>query len=137
MGAGLIRGAPSSPAQAEAAEPVDLGLTIMRAGFSSVIPHGQSTWRWFGTLNSVELDTSWTQPASFGVWLPGRLMEMVVAVVLLRSISPGTPGDVVTIASFAPAEAYMFGNSPGMARFTPTTFIGQFALPNDLRLVLR
>ena len=137
MGAGLIRGAPSSPAQAEAPEPVDLGLSPMRCGFSDVIPHRQSTWRWAGTANGVELDSSYTQPASFAFWLPGDVMLHVVAVELLRSIPSLSPGDPVTLAAFGPPEPYQFGNSPGMARSTPVTFIGQFSWPNDFRAVLR
>ena len=136
MGAGVISGSPSSSAQAEVPEPVDLGTTVMRCGFSDVLPHPQSMWRWVGTVNGVELDTAWTQPASFAFWIPGDLMQRVVAVALLRSIPGGTQGDRVTLSSFGPAEAYMFGNTLGMLRATPVTFTGQFSPPNDFRALL-
>ena len=86
--AGLTGGPGRPAARTVAAAPspdLDAGTTIMRAGFSGVIPHGQSTWRWVGTLNSIELDSSWTQPASFALWAPGDVMSRVVAVVLLRT----------------------------------------------------
>ena len=120
-----------------AAPPPDLaGTTTMRCGFYDEIPHGQSTWRWVGTLNSVELDSSWVQPASFGFWIPGDLMLRVVGVVLLRSIHPGTPGDLVTLDAFGEPVPFMFGNTLGMARFTPIDFTGQFSVPNDFRAIL-
>ena len=119
-----------------AAPPPGAGTTIMRAGFSLVIPHGQSTWRWVGTLNSIELDSSWTQPASFALWAPGDVMSRVVAVVLLRSISPGTPGDPVNLEAFGEPEEYVFGNTRGMAISTPISFRGQFSVPNDIRAIL-
>ena len=119
-----------------AAPDPDIGTTVMRCGFSDSIPHGQSTWRWVGTVNSVELDTSWNQPASFAFWIPGDLMLRVVAIALLRSVSPGTPGDPVTLDAFSAPEPYMFGNTVGLARSTPVTFEGQFAWPNDFRAVL-
>ena len=116
--------------------PRDVGTTIMRAGFSSVIPHGQSTWRWAGTVNGVALDSSWTQPASFALWAPGDLLSRVVAVVLLRTVFPGTPGDPVDLAAFGPPEEYMFGNTVGLAISTPVSFTGQFSWPNDIRAIL-
>ena len=131
--AGLVGGAAVVPAAVDA----DLaGSTVMRAGFSNVIPHGQSTWRWAGTLNGVALDTSWPQPSSFALWIPGALMQRVIAVVLLRSISGGTPGDPVNLEVFGPAEDYRFGNTDGQIRFTPVTFRGQFDVPNDVRAIL-
>ena len=129
--AGVIGGTPAATP-----EP-DLGTTVMRCGFSRAVPHGQSTWRWHGTVNGVELDTTWPQPSSFAFWIPGDVMQRVVAVVLLRSVQPGTPGDPVTLDAFGPAEAYLFGNTLGMARSTPITFVGQFSVPNDFRAVLR
>ena len=135
--AGLTAGAGLPAARTVAAAPSPgTGTTIMRAGFSAAIPHGQSTWRWVGTLNGVALDSSWTQPASFALWAPGDVMSRVVAVVLLRSIFPGTPGDPVNLAAFGPLEEYMFGNTRGLAISTPVTYIGQFAVPNDIRAVL-
>ena len=135
--AGLTAGTGSTAARTVAAAPSPgAGTTIMRAGFSSVIPHGQSTWRWVGTVNSIELDTSFTQPASFALWAPGTVMERVVAVVLLRTVFPGTPGDPVNLAAFGPPEEYMFGNTRGLAISTPVSFTGQFSWPNDIRAIL-
>ena len=129
--AGVIGGtAPAAP------EP-DLGTTVMRCGFSDVIPHRQSTWRWAGTVNSVELDSTFPQPSSFAFWLPGDVMLYVIAVELLRSVSPGTPGDPVTLAAFGLPEQYTFGATDGMIRYTPVTFTGQFSWPNDFRAILR
>ena len=112
------------------------GTTVMRCGFTDTLPHGQSQFRWIGTANGVELDTAWSQPASFAFWLPGDLMARVVQVVLLRSIPGGTQGDRVDISAFGPAEAFMFGNSVGQIRATPVTFTGRFAVPNDFRAIL-
>ena len=137
--AGLTAGAGRSTADSSivATPSPDLaGSTIMRCGFYDEIPHGQSTWRWVGSLNSVELDTSWVQPASFAFWIPGDLMLRVVGVVLLRSIQAGTPGDPVTLDAFGEPVPFMFGNTLGMARLTPTDFTGQFSVPNDFRAVL-
>ena len=67
------------------------------------------------------------------------LMQRVVGVVLLRSIQPGTPGDrrePWRRSASRNAVEYMFGNTAGMARFTPTDFIGQFSVPNDFRAIL-
>ena len=108
----------------------------MRCGFTDTLPHGQSQFRWIGTANGVELDTTWTQPASFAFWLPGDLMARVVQVVLLRTIPGGTQGNPVDISDFEPAEAFMFGNTVGQIRFTPVSFVGQFAPPNDFRAII-
>ena len=135
--AGLTAGAGLPAARTVAAAPSPgTGTTIMRAGFSDVIPHGQSTWRWVGTLNSIELDSTWSQPASFAIWIPGDLMLRVVAVVLLRSISPGTPGDPVNLEAFGEPQEYTFGNTRGMAISTPVSFRGRFSVPNDIRAIL-
>ena len=131
--AGAIGG---TVASVEVTPAQDAGLTVMRAGFSRAIPHGQSTWRWVGTVNSIELDTIFTQPASFALWLPGDLMSRVVEIVLLRTIFAGTPGDPVNLAAFGPPEDYTFGNTDGMAISTPVTFVGQFSWPNDIRAIL-
>ena len=63
-------------------------------------------------------------------------MNRVVAIVLLRSIPAGSPGVNVTLAEFGPAEPYQFGDTAGMIRFTPVSFVGRFAVPNDFRAVL-
>ena len=130
---GLIGGEPVEVATEASA---DIGTSIMRAGFSRVIPHGQSTWRWAGTLNGVALNTVWTQPASFALWAPGDLMSRVVAVVLLRTIFAGTPGDPVNLEAFGEPQEYMFGNTNGLAISTPVSFVGQFSWPNDIRAIL-
>ena len=113
------------------------GTTIMRCGFADALPHTDSQFRWVGTVNGVELDTTWDQPSSFAFWIPGNLMARVTAVQLLRSIPPGTLGAHVELSAFGPAEPYTFGNTAGMIRYTPVTFTGQFAPPNDFRAVLR
>ena len=114
----------------------DAGTTIMRCGFTDTLPHTDSQFRWLGTVNGVELDTTWTQPASFAFWLPGDLMQRVVAVALVRLIPVGTQGSTVHISQFGDAEPFMFGNTLGMIRYTPVTFSGAFAVPNDFRAIL-
>ena len=115
----------------------ELGTTIMRCAFKDILPHTDTGFRWFGTVNGVELDTAWGQPASFAFWIPGDLMKDVVAVVVLRSIPAFTLGESVRLDRFGPAERYTYGNTDGMIRYTPVTFTGQFAVPNDFRAVLR
>ena len=136
--AGLSTGTGRTASRTVATPPVtpNISATIMRCAFADSLPHGQSQFRWLGTINSVELDSSWSQPASFAIWIPGNLMERVVQFVLLRSITPGTPGSPVDITDFGPAEAFKFGSTDGMIRFTPLTFVGQFGTPNDIRAVL-
>ena len=120
-----------------AAVPADLGgTTIMRCGFASPLPFTDNVFRWIGTANAVELDSSWTQPAAFGFWLPGDLMSRVVEVVLLRSIQTSGSPDVVNLAAFGPAIDYQFGHTAGMLRHTAVTFDGNFSVPNDFRAVL-
>ena len=126
---------------ADAIEPpdaiaADAGTTIMRCGFANVLPHRDSQFRWIGTVNGVEIDSGWTQPASFAFWIPGDLIRRVVAVILLRSVDPSLRGVPVHIGEFGPAEPYTFGATAGMIRYTPTTFVGRFAQPNDFRAVL-
>ena len=114
----------------------DIGTTVMRCGFATPLPFTDNVFRWIGTANGVELDTSWSQPAAFGFWLPGDLMSRVVEVVLLRSIQTGGRPDTVNLAAFEPAISYQFGDTPGMLRHTAITFDGNFSLPNDFRAVL-
>ena len=135
--AGTIAGTPAGlGGSVAAAADADIGTSVMRCGFATPLPFADNLFRWFGTANSVELDTSWSQPASFGFWLPGDLMERVVEVVLLRSIFSGPDPDVVNIAAFGPTIAYQFADTPGMLRHTAVTFQGNFSLPNDFRAVL-
>ena len=137
--AGLSTGTGSTAARTVAAAPSpdpDIGTTIMRCGFSSTLPFTDKIFRWIGTANGVELDTSWSQPSAFGFWLPGALMSRVVEVVLLRSIQVSLSPDVVNLAAFEPAIPYQFGDTAGMLRHTPTSFDGNFSLPNDFRAVL-
>ena len=130
--AGAIGGtiAPAAPAVSAP------GTTVMRAGFTDTLPHRQTQFRWIGTVNGVELDTAWVQPASFAFWIPGDLMERIVAVALLRSIPSGTQGERVGISDFGPAEPFTFGNTDGMIRYTPVTYHGAFAVPNDFRAII-
>ena len=114
----------------------DIGTTVMRAAFSPTLPFADNNFRWIGTVNSIELDSSWSQPASFGIWLPGDLWSLVVEIVLLRSIQTGQHPDVVNIAAFEPAIPYRFGNTDGLLRHTAVTFQGNFSLPNDIRAVI-
>ena len=115
---------------------VNVGTSVMRCGFTNVLPFTDDIFRWIGTANGVELDTSWTQPSAFGFWLPNDLMSRIVEVVLLRSIQVSLSPDVVNIAAFGPAIAYQFGDTVGMLRHTVVTFNGNFSLPNDFRAVI-
>ena len=134
---GLIDGTSDRVTGTVAAVPADLGgTTIMRCGFAGTLPFTDDVFRWIGTANGVELDTSWSQPSAFGFWLPGDLMTRVVEVVLLRSIQHSLSPDVVNLAAFGPAIEYQFGHSAGMLRHTAVTFDGNFSLPNDFRAVL-
>ena len=134
---GIISGAATDEAATVAAAvSPDIGTTVMRCGFATPLPFTDNLFRWIGTANGVELDTSWSQPAAFGFWLPGNLMSRVVEVVLLRSIFTGPDPDVVNLAAFGPAVPYQFGDTVGMLRHTAVTFEGNFSLPNDFRAVL-
>ena len=135
--AGTIAGTPSAAGgSVSSAADSDIGTTVMRGGFTSALPFTDNNFRWIGTANGVELDTSWSQPASFGFWLPNDLMSRVVEVVLLRSIQFSQSPDVVNLAAFEPAIEYQFGDTAGMLRHTPVTFDGNFSVPNDFRAVL-
>ena len=114
----------------------DIGTTIMRCGFASTLPYMDNFFRWLGTANSVQIDTSWAQPASFGFWLPNDLMSRVIEVVLLRSIFFNPPQVEVNLAAFGAPVAYQFGDTAGMIRFIPVTFNGNFSQPNDFRAVI-
>ena len=109
-----------------AAPAPDIGTTVMRCGFATTLPFTDNIFRWIGTANGVELDSSWNQPAAFGFWLPNDVMSRVIAVVLLRSIPAGSPGVDVNLAAFGPAgtlpiRRYRRDASP----YTPVTFDGQ------------
>ena len=121
-----------------AAVPADLGGTsVMRCGFASPLPFTDNIFRWIGTANAVELDSSWSQPSAFGFWLPGDLMSAGCrgrAVALYSNIAESP--DVVNLAAFGPAIEYQFGHTAGMLRHTAVTFNGNFSVPNDFRAVL-
>ena len=134
--AGTIAGTPSAAGGSEPSAAADPGTTVMRCGFASPLPFTDNIFRWIGTANGVELDSSWSQPSAFGFWLPGDLMSRVVEVVLLRSIQTSQSPDVVNLAAFGPAIDYQFGDTAGMLRHTPVTFDGNFSVPNDFRAVL-
>ena len=134
--AGTIVGTPSAAGGSEPSATADPGTTVMRCGFASPLPFMDNIFRWIGTANGVELDSSWSQPSAFGFWLPGDLMSRVVAVVLLRSIQTSGSPDVVNLAAFGPPIDYQFGDTAGMLRHTPVTFDGNFSVPNDFRAVL-
>ncbi len=129
-------GSIGEPRSSSPVDDPDIGTTIMRCGFASPLPFTDNLFRWLGTANGVELDTSWGQPASFGFWLPNDLMSRVIEVVLLRSIFTGPDPDVVNLAAFGAPLAYQFGDTPGQIRHTAVTFQGNFSLPNDFRAVL-
>ena len=120
---------------APAAAP-DIGTTVMRCGFTTALPFADNNFRWIGTANGVELDTTWSQPSAFAFWLPNNLMERVIAVVLLRSIFVNPPQVEVNLDAFEPAIEYQFGDTAGMLRHTAVTFDGNFSVPNDFRAIL-
>ena len=134
--AGTIVGTPSAAGGSEPSAAADPGTTVMRCGFASTLPFTDNNFRWIGTANGVELDSSWNQPSSFAFWLPNNLMERVIAVVLLRSIFVNPPQVEVNLAAFEPAIEYQFGDTAGMLRHTAVTFQGNFSVPNDFRAVL-
>ena len=100
---GIIFGATATPATAAAVPGHDVGTTIMRAAFTPALPFQDSNFRWLGTVNGVELDSTWNQPAAFGFWLPGALMDRVIEVVLLRSIFSGLGQSVFSPVSARPS----------------------------------
>ena len=89
-------------------------------------------FRWLGTVNGTELDSTWTQPAAFAFWIPGNVMDRVIA---FAAIEFGT-GVTVSLDDFGPAAPYRFGDTLGMLRHTPLTFVGEFSQPNTFRAVL-
>ena len=119
---------------AAAVEPVrqDDGTMIMRFGFASALPFVDHNFRWLGTVNGTVLDSTWTQPAAFGFWIPGNVMDRVIA---FAAIEYGT-GVTVSLDDFGPAAPYRFGDTLGMLRHTPLTFVGTFVQPNTFRAVL-
>ena len=137
---GVIGGASSSAIAAlrpfRAAQAHDVGTSVMRCGFTTGLPFADNNFRWIGTANGVELDSTWNQPAAFAFWLPNDLMERVISIVLLRSIIANPPQVVVDFAAFGPAEAYTFGRTIGQIRYTPITFNGNFSQPNDFRAII-
>ena len=121
------------PVAAPAAEPVqDDGTMIMRFGFASALPFVDHNFRWLGTVNGTVLDSTWTQPAAFAFWIPGNVMDRVIAFV---PIEFGT-GVTVSLDVFGPAAPYRFGDTLGMLRHTPLTFVGEFSQPNTFRAEL-
>ena len=130
-----IRRAIGGPAAPPRATPPakDYGTRVMRMGFSDALPFDDTDFRWLGTANGAILDTTWNQPAAFGFWLPGNLMDLVVAFVAIES--PG--GVTVSLADFLPSVAHQFGSTFGKMRTTALTFTGQFSQPNTFRAVLR
>ena len=130
---GMIGG---EPVVVAAVADAAVGTTVMRCGFTSALPFTDNNFRWIGTANGVELDTSWSQPAAFGFWLPNDVMNLVVEVVLLRSLQTGGSPDTVNLAAFEAPMAYQFGDTAGMLRHTAVTFDGNFSLPNDFRAVI-
>ena len=130
-----VRRAIGGPAPPTRARPPakDFGTRVMRMGFSDALPFDDTDFRWLGTANGAVIDSTWTQPAAFGFWLPGRLMSIVVAFVAIESPS----GVDVSLGDFGPPQDHKFGDTPGMLRHTPLTFVGQFNQPNTFRAVLR
>ena len=124
--AGSIGGVPApAPAAPEFVNP-----PVMRFAFSDALPFTDDDFRWYGTINNVEIDSQWTQPAAFGFWIAGPLS--VVAAFVQLILPPGS----VTLADFGPAQPYRFGNTDGFLRATPLTFTGVFNQPNAFRAVL-
>ena len=64
------------------------GPAIMRFAFSDALPFTDDDFRWLGTINSVEIDAQWSQPAAFGFWIGGPLSLVVGFVQLIAA--PGT-----------------------------------------------
>ena len=124
-------GGPAPPTRARPEAP-DFGTRVMRMGFSDSLPFDDTDFRWLGTANGAVLDTTWTQPAAFGFWLPGNVMDLVVAFVAIES--PG--GVTISISDFLPSVAHQYGSTFGKIRTTALTFTGQFNQPNTYRAVL-
>ena len=110
---------------------VDSATAIMRFAFTHQLPFTDDDFRWFGTVNSVEIDSQWSQPAAFGFWIAGQLTEVVAFVQLI--LAPGS----VDLGDFGPAELYRIGNTDGYLRATSLTFMSDFHQPNAFCAVLR
>ena len=110
----------------------EAGTTVMRFAWTDTLPYRDSFFRWAGTVNGVELSTTWGMPASFAFWIPGNLMDRVVGFVAIEFPT----GVTVNLGDFGPAEPYRFGDTLGMIRFTPVSFSGSFVIPNTYRAVL-
>ena len=104
----------------------------MRFAWTDTLPYRDSFFRWQGTVNGVELDTTWAMPASFAFWVPGHLMDRVVGFVAIEFPT----GVTVSLGDFGPAEPYRFGDTLGLIRYTPLSFVGSFVIPNTYRAVL-
>lgn len=129
-----VRRAIGGPAPPTRARPPakDDGTKSMRFAWTDTLPFKDSNFRWAGTVNGVVLDSTWAQPASFGIWIAGRVMDRVVGFVAIEFQT----GVDVSLGDFGPAEAYRFGDTLGMMRFTPVSFTGSFVQPNTFRAVL-
>ena len=81
-----VRRAIGGPAPPTRARPParDAGTTVMRFAWTDTLPYRDSFFRWQGTVNGVELDTTWAMPASFAFWVPGHLMDRVVGFVAIE-----------------------------------------------------
>ena len=42
----------------------------------------------------------------------------------------------MSLGDFGPAEPYRFGDTLGLIRYTPLSFVGSFVIPNTYRAVL-
>ena len=109
------------------------GIQPMRFGFSDSLPFSDNDFRWLGNVNGVVLDSTWTQPAAFGFWIPGDVMDRVIAFVAIEHAQ----GVDVALNDFNEAIPYRFGATLGMLRHTTLTFVGNFQQPNTFRAVVR
>ena len=102
----------------------------MRFAFTHGLPFTDDDFRWFGTVNSVEIDSKWSQPAAFGFWIAGPLSTVIAFAQLI--LAPGSGH----LSDFGPPEPYRFGNTDGYLRATPLTFTVDFHQPNAFRAVM-
>ena len=100
------------------AEPDTRGQTIMRGGVSSTGVFQDSDFIHAGIANRMAVIPAVPAGDSFAFWLPGELMNEVLAFVNLT-----IPGDV-SLSDFMPAEPYEFDGEAGMLRRTSTFFTG-------------
>ena len=128
--AGLSTGTDRTGARTTAAAPPPPPPAIMRFAFTHNLPFTDDDFRWLGTVNSVEIDSTWQQPSAFGFWIAGPLTSVVAFVQL--QVPPGT----VTLTDFGPPTPFRFGDTAGFLRATPLTFVGDFNQPNAFRAVL-